>query len=317
MLTKPLSLQLPAQLESPQLEPAQLEPAQLEPAQLEPAQLEPAQLEPAQLEPAQLEPAQLEPAESIEPVKPNAKLLSMPLSIQSGLEDSTQDGAEGSIGHSQDIRQDVIKLLLVEDDPVMQLGLEQFFEDYPQFVIVGQATDGYASIEAARRLQPDIVVMDIGLPQLDGILATQRIKAELPQTRIVMLTSHIADHEMMAALSSGADAYCVKGTRLDQLEFAISSALEGAVYLDPQIARRVLSHLKPTPTDPTADPKRLSARELEVLRLIIDGKSNPEIAALLYLSLSTVKCHVRSIMDKLSVDDRVQAAVVALRSGLV
>ncbi len=212
-------------------------------------------------------------------------------------------------GHS-----DVLKLLLVEDDPVMQLGLEQFFEDYPQFVIVGQATDGYAGVEAARKLQPDLVVMDIGLPQLDGILATQRIKAELPQVRVIMLTSHTADHEMMAALASGADAYCVKGTRLDQLGVAITSAQEGAIYLDPQIARQVLNHLKPAALPAKG---RLSARELEVLRLVVDGKSNPEIAALLYLSLSTVKCHVRSIMDKLSVDDRVQAAVVALRSGLV
>jgi two-component system, NarL family, response regulator LiaR len=207
-----------------------------------------------------------------------------------------------------------LKILLVEDDPVMQLGLEQFFDDYSQFTIVGQVSDGYTSIEAAHRLQPDLIIMDIGLPQLDGIAATQRIRAELPHIRIVMLTSHTADHEMMAALSSGADAYCVKGTSLEQLEVAIASAQEGAIYLDPQIARRVLSHLRPAPTEPKS---RLSARELDVLRLIVEGKSNPEIAAALYLSLSTVKCHVRSIMDKLTVDDRVQAAVVALRSGLV
>jgi DNA-binding NarL/FixJ family response regulator len=206
-----------------------------------------------------------------------------------------------------------LKILLVEDDPVMQLGLEQFFDDYPQFTIVGQAADGYAGIEAARQLQPDLVVMDIGLPQLDGIAATQQIRAEMPQVRIIMLTSHTTDHEMLAALSSGADAYCVKGTSLDQLEVAIVSAQEGAIYLDPQIARRVLNYLKPV----SSDKGRLSARELDVLRLIVEGKSNPEIAAALYLSLSTIKCHVRSIMDKLAVDDRVQAAVVALRGGLV
>ncbi len=206
-----------------------------------------------------------------------------------------------------------LRILLVEDDPVMQLGLEQFFEDFPQFAIIGQATDGYAGVEAALQLQPDLVLMDIGLPQLDGIAATQRIRAELPQVRIVMLTSHTADHEMMAALSSGADAYCIKGTRLEQLEIAITSAQAGAVYLDPQIARRVLNHLKPVATGKD----RLSNRELDVLKLIVDGKSNPEIAAMLYLSLSTVKCHVRSIMEKLAVDDRVQAAVTALRSGLV
>jgi two-component system, NarL family, response regulator LiaR len=207
-----------------------------------------------------------------------------------------------------------LKILLVEDDPVMQLGLEQFFEDYPQFEIIGQVSDGYASVEAAQALQPDLIIMDIGLPQLDGIAATQRIRAQLPHVRIVMLTSHTADHEMMAALSSGADAYCVKGTSLDHLQVAIVSAQEGAIYLDPQIARRVLNHLKPISASTKG---RLSERELEVLRLVVDGKSNPEIASLLYLSLSTVKCHVRSIMDKLAVDDRVQAAVVALRSGLV
>lgn len=211
-----------------------------------------------------------------------------------------------------DLEPRLSRLLLVEDDPVMQLGLEQFFEDLPQFMIVGQVADGYAGIEAARQLQPDLILMDIGLPQLDGIAATRQIKTEWPQIHVIMLTSHTADHEMMAALSSGADAYCVKGTRLDQLQVAISSAQEGAVYLDPQIARRVLNHLKPI-----APSSGLSSRELDVLRLIIDGKSNPEIAATLYLSLSTIKSHVRSIMDKLSVDDRVQAAVVALRSGLV
>lgn len=208
----------------------------------------------------------------------------------------------------------VLRILLVEDDPAMQLGLEQFFEDYPQFEIVGQVADGYAGIEAAQTLQPDLVIMDLGLPQLDGIAATQRLRSQFPQMRIVMLTSHTADHEMIAALSSGADAYCVKGTSLNQLEVAIVSAQEGAIYLDPQIARRVLNHLKPIPAGTKG---RLSERELEVLRLVVDGKSNPEIAALLYLSLSTVKCHVRSIMDKLAVDDRVKAAVVALRSGLV
>jgi two-component system, NarL family, response regulator LiaR len=267
-----------------------------------------------------LSPVSQPPRSQLEPtLKQGATLEAGQNSTESSKEPSKEPSKDlgKSLGKDlvgKDLSQDSIKLLLVEDDPVMQLGLEQFFEDYPQFAIVGQATDGYASIEAAHRLQPDIIVMDIGLPQLDGILATQRIKTELPQIRVVMLTSHTADHEMMAALASGADAYCVKGTRLDQLEFAINSALEGAIYLDPQIARRVLGHLKPTIAETKG---QLSARELEVLRLIIDGKSNPEIAALLYLSLSTVKCHVRSIMDKLSVDDRVQAAVVALRSGLV
>lgn len=198
---------------------------------------------------------------------------------------------------------------------MMQLGLEQSLEDYPQLTIVGQASDGYLGVEAALKLKPDVIVMDIGLPRMDGIEATQRIKAELPDIRIVMLTSHTSENEVIAALSSGADAYCIKGTNVDRLLAAISAAQEGATYLDPQIARRVIEHLKPP--SPPNNVGQLSQRETEVLKLMVEGYSNPEIAAALYLSPNTVKTHIRGIMNKLAVDDRVQAAVVALRSGLV
>jgi DNA-binding NarL/FixJ family response regulator len=121
---------------------------------------------------------------------------------------------------------------------------------------------------------------------------------------------------MVAALASGADAYCVKGTSLEQLEMAIACARAGATYLDPQIARRVVNHLN-QPTVSVRPDIALSEREVEILKLIVDGRSNPEIAETLYISLSTVKTHIRSIMNKLAVDDRVQAAVIALKSGLV
>ena len=208
-----------------------------------------------------------------------------------------------------------LRILIVEDDPMMQLGLTQALEDYPHFTIVGQASDGYAGVEKALALKPDIIVMDIGLPRLDGIAATQQIRAKLPDTRIVVLTSHTSETEIIAALSSGADAYCVKGADVERLVTAIAAAQEGAVYLDPKIARRVIEHLKPpaiiTPIG------QLSARELDVLKLIVEGYSNPEIANALYLSPNTIKTHIRGIMNKLAVDDRVQAAVVALRAGLV
>jgi two-component system, NarL family, response regulator LiaR len=208
-----------------------------------------------------------------------------------------------------------VRVLIVEDDPLMQLGLEQSLQEYPQIVLVGMAEDGYLGVEAALKLKPDIVVMDIGLPRLDGIAATQRIKAALPDVHVVMLTSHTAETEIIAALASGADSYCIKGASLDRLITAIAAAQEGATYLDPQIAKKVVEHLKP-PT-PASNLGQLSQREMEVLRLMVDGKSNPEIAAVLYLSPNTVKTHVRGIMNKLAVDDRVQAAVVALRSGLI
>ncbi|NJL83383.1 MAG: response regulator transcription factor [Chloroflexaceae bacterium] len=208
-----------------------------------------------------------------------------------------------------------MRILIVEDDPLMQLGLEQALAAHAEFEIVGQAEDGYSGVQAALKLQPDLVVMDIGLPRLDGIAATKQLKEQLPQVRVVMLTSHTLQTEVIAALSSGADAYCIKGASLDRLLAAIEAAQDGATYLDPQIARVVLSNLKPPA--PQQNIGNLSEREMDVLRLIVQGKSNTEIAEDLYLSPNTIKTHVRGIMNKLSVDDRVQAAVVALRSGLV
>jgi two-component system, NarL family, response regulator LiaR len=208
-----------------------------------------------------------------------------------------------------------VRILIVEDDPLMQLDLSELFEDQPQFEIVALVGDGYAAIAQALSLKPHLIIMDIGLPKLDGIMATQQIKAAQPEVRVLMLTSHTDEPEMITALASGADAYCVKGTNLEQLLLAIACAQEGATYLDPQIARQIVETLKPS--SPKQNIGQLSSRELEVLKLLVDGKSNPEIAEILLISLSTAKAHVRSIMGKLAVDDRVQAAVIALRSGLV
>jgi len=211
-----------------------------------------------------------------------------------------------------------LNVLIVEDDPMMQLGLEQVLTESPQIRIVGREDDGYLGVEAALKLKPDLIVMDIGLPGLDGIEATKRIKAELPDVHIVVLTSHTEETEIVAALSSGADAYCVKGASVDRLLMAIAAAQEGGAYLDPQIARKVMEQLKtPDPSTERQPIGQLSEREFDVLKLLVEGYSNPKIAAELYLSPNTVKTHVRGIMNKLAVDDRVQAAVVALRTGLV
>lgn len=211
-----------------------------------------------------------------------------------------------------------LRILIVEDDPLMQLGLEQCLQDYPQLEIVGQETDGYLGVETALKLKPDLVIMDIGLPHLDGIEATRQIKAALLDLRVVMLTSHTAENEMLAALASGADAYCIKGSRVSGLIAALVAVQEGAIYLDPKIARKAVEYLKPAATARNASNiAQLSQREMEVLKLIVEGRSNPEIPEILYLSPSTVKTHLKNIMNKLAVNDRVQAAVIALRSGLV
>lgn len=158
-----------------------------------------------------------------------------------------------------------IRILIVEDDPLIQLGLEQYLEEFPQFRIVGQAADGYMGIKKSYSLQPDLVIMDIGLPKLDGIAATQEIKATCGKTKIVMLTSHNTATEMMAALTSGADAYCIKGTTMTGLLAAIASATEGALYLDPQIARQAINCFSSTAKQ--SNNHQLSPRELEVLEL--------------------------------------------------
>ena len=209
-----------------------------------------------------------------------------------------------------------LQILIVEDDPMMQMGLEQVLGKKSEWEIVGFSDDGYLAIEDAIKLQPNLAIVDIGLPRLDGIAVTQKIKEILPQVRVVILTSHTDETEVIAALASGADAYCIKGVKVDRLLTAIAIAQDGGVYLDPQIARQVVNNLK-SPSPQTSNSANLSSRELEVLKLIVEGYSNPEIAARLYLSTNTVKTHVKGIMNKLAVSDRVQAAVIALRSGLL
>ncbi len=210
-----------------------------------------------------------------------------------------------------------MKILIVEDDPLMQLGLEQALGAHDRFEIIGRVDNGYGAVQQASLLDPDLIIMDIGLPGLDGIEATKQIKQKSPNIHIVVLTSHTLPTEIIAALASGADAYCVKGATLERLIMAIAAAQDGATYLDPQIARVVVENLKPPAPEAHSNVSSLSEREIDVLKLIVEGKSNQEIAQTLYLSTNTIKTHVRGIMNKLSVDDRVQAAVIALRSGLV
>ena len=211
-----------------------------------------------------------------------------------------------------------LRLLIVEDDPMMRLGLQHSLAAQPDIEVLAAVEDGDTAIAQSLRLHPELVVMDIGLPGTDGIAATQQIKAQQPDVRVVILTSHTAETEIIAALSSGADAYCVKGTSVDQLMRAIAAVREGGTYLDAAIAHTVVSQLQTAPK-PGKSPiiGELSAREMEVLELIVEGYSNPDIAAKLYLSPNTVKTYVRGIMNKLAVNDRVQAAVVALRNGIV
>jgi two-component system, NarL family, response regulator LiaR len=207
-----------------------------------------------------------------------------------------------------------LRIAIIEDDPLMQLGLKHALNRHSGFEIVAQEEDGYAGVQLVLDLKPDLVIMDIGLPGLNGILATQKIKSACPEIRIVVLTSHETERETILALANGADAYCIKGSQVTQIIDAITAVQSGAIYLDEKV-RHVVNQLKGASTHPSEF--TLSDREMEVLTLLVEGQSNGAIAKALFLSESTIKAHLRSIMTKFEVNDRVQVAVVAMRSGLV
>ncbi len=204
------------------------------------------------------------------------------------------------------------RVLIVEDDPLMQLGLQHALKQYAHLELVGQAEDGETGVQLALQLQPDVVIMDIGLPRLNGLLATQRIKAAHPDMRIIILTSHATDRETILALANGADAYCIKGSQVTQIIDAIAAVQAGALFLDEKV-RHVVQQIQRQ----TAPSFTLNDREQEILQLLVQGQSNSAIAEGLFLSESTIKAHLRNIMTKFEVNDRVQVAVIALRSGLV
>ncbi|WP_293262847.1 MULTISPECIES: response regulator transcription factor [unclassified Microcoleus] len=209
-------------------------------------------------------------------------------------------------------------ILIVEDDPMMQLGLQHILNRQPHLTVVAQAVNGNEAVTAALQHQPDIVLMDIDLPGINGIAAAQQIRAALPHTRILMLTHYTNPTQVMAALSSGSHGYCVKGTNAEQLLLAIATVQEGGSYLDPKIADCVLQNLKtPLPDNCANDDIKLTEREMQVLQQLVEGKSNKQIAAQLGMSVHTAKGHVEMIIAKFEASDRTQAAVKALRLGLV
>lgn len=219
-------------------------------------------------------------------------------------------------------------MLVVEDHEITRVGLKLTLKQAPEIELVGEASDGKQAVDLAISLQPNVVLMDIGLPVIDGIEATAQIKKAVSGTRIIMLTSHDNDRDIFAALGAGADGYCLKETATKQLVLAIKTVADGAGWLDPGIATKVLraSVMAGLPAATTAGaeaPKqattgpRLSQREIDVLRLVVNGLSNQAIAETLFLSVETVKTHMRRIMEKLAVSDRTQAAVKAMRENLI
>ncbi|MGB8520070.1 MAG: response regulator transcription factor [Candidatus Tumulicola sp.] len=204
-------------------------------------------------------------------------------------------------------------MAIVEDHALTRAGLRTTLESSCD--VVGEAADGVAGLDLLLRERPDVAVIDIGLPGIDGIALTQRVRAELPATRVVIVTMIDLEEEVLAALAAGADAYCLKNSDPQRVADAVRIAADGGAFFDPQIAHVVLSQFSPRKDDLHGSP--LSVRETEILRLIADGRANAEIAEQLYIGLGTVKGHIRDILVKLSASDRTHAAVTALRRGYI
>ena len=218
---------------------------------------------------------------------------------------------------------DTIRVLLIEDHEMTRMGLEVGIEKTPGLELVGQAADGLTGVELAQKLLPDVILMDIGLPEIDGIEATRRLKDLKLASKILMFTSREGEDDVFAALGAGADGYVTKGTNISQLASAIEAVNSGASWLDASVARLVLNRATGHSVNKTKNPADfvkntgLTKRELEVLALISDGMSNSEIADKLVVSLATTKAHVHNILQKLCVKNKTQATIVAVNEGLV
>jgi len=208
-----------------------------------------------------------------------------------------------------------IRVLIVDDHAILRKGIRALLSTEADMEVVGEAADGLEAVARARELRPDVVLMDLMMPNLDGIQATRRISAEVPGVRVLVLTSFAADDKVFPAIKAGALGYILKDSGPAELVQAIHQVHAGQPSLEPSIALKVLHELSHPPQQPlTLDP--LTGRELEVLRLVAKGRSNKEIADELVITELTVRTHVSNILGKLQLASRTQAALYALKEGL-
>ena len=208
-----------------------------------------------------------------------------------------------------------VRVLLVDDHAVVRQGLCMFLALDDGIAVVGEASDGREAVERARALRPDVVLMDMLMPVMDGIAATREIRASLPETQVLALTSVLEDDSVIGAVQAGAVGYLLKDTQADALCVAIRAAADGKVQLAPEAAARLVREVR-IPAQGTARPA-LTAREQDVLVLVARGRSNREIARELVIAEKTVKTHVSAILTKLDLRSRTQAALYAVQQGLV
>ncbi|MEV6039109.1 response regulator transcription factor [Nonomuraea sp. NPDC052116] len=204
----------------------------------------------------------------------------------------------------------VIRLLIADDHPIVRDGIRGMFAGDPDFEVLGEAGDGAQAVELARALDPDVILMDLRMPRMDGVSAIKELARLGIAARVLVLTTYDTDRDVLPAIEAGATGYLLKDTGRDELVRAVRTAARGEAVLSPSVATRLLGQVR-APADP------LSARELEVLQLIADGATNREVATRLFISEATVKSHVLHIYTKLGVNDRAAAVAVAFRRGLL
>jgi DNA-binding NarL/FixJ family response regulator len=213
-----------------------------------------------------------------------------------------------------------LRILIADDQALVRGGLRMILDAQPDLEVVGEAADGREALEQAHELSPNLVLMDVRMPELDGLEATRRLVDRDPSAKVIVLTTFDLDDYVYEAIRAGASGFLLKSAPPHQLIAGIRTVMAGDALLAPEITRRLLDRFVARPPRPTGTPPAfadLSPRELEVLRLIADGRSNAEIAANLFLSEATVKTHVTHILTKLRLRDRVQAVALAYRTGLM
>jgi NarL family two-component system response regulator LiaR len=223
-------------------------------------------------------------------------------------------GTTSTLAQSQ--LQNAIRVLVADDHAIVRKGICALLATEPGIEVVGEARDGDEVLAAAQRLQPDVILMDLVMPGVDGLEATRRLVGCQPQVRILVLTSFAGDDKIFPAIKAGALGYLLKDSGPEELVHAIRQVHRGESSLHPAVARRLLRELS-SPTEKETDAHCLTEREIEVLQLVAQGQSNREVADLLTISEATVRTHVSNILSKLNLCSRTQAALYALREGLV